>query len=114
MPFAAIWMNLEIIMGFPDGSVVKNSPTMQRIMDSVLKLGRSCGDGNGNLLQYTYLRNPMDRGAWQATIQGGHERVGHNLATKQHQQRVVSQLSEISQTKTNNHVLSFYVESKKL
>ena len=114
MPFAAIWMNLEIIMGFPDGSVVKNSPTMQRIVDSVPELGRSCGDGNGNLLQYTCLRNPMDRGAWQATIQGGHERVGHNLATKQHQQRVVSQLSEISQTKTNNHVLSLYVESKKL
>ena len=30
--------------------------------------GRSLGEGNGNLLQYTYLGNPIDRGAWQATV----------------------------------------------
>ena len=43
--------------------------------------GRSLGEGNGNLLQYTYLGNPIDRGAWQATV---HEvaRVGHVLGTK--------------------------------
>jgi len=82
MPFAAIWMDLEIIMGFPGGSLVKNSPTMQKIVDSVPEFGRSCGDGDGNRLQYTCLRNPMDRGAWQTTIQGGHKRVGHNLVTK--------------------------------
>ena len=32
--------------------------------------GRSPGGGNGNLLQYSCLENPMDRGAWQATIYG--------------------------------------------
>ena len=31
-------------------------------------LGRSPGEGNGNPLQYSCLENPMDRGAWQATI----------------------------------------------
>ena len=31
--------------------------------------GRSLGEGNGNLLQYSCLENPMDRGAWQATVQ---------------------------------------------
>ena len=31
-------------------------------------LGRSPGEGNGNLLQYSCLDNPMDRGAWQATV----------------------------------------------
>ena len=31
-------------------------------------LGRSPGEGNGNPLQYSYLENPMDRGAWQATV----------------------------------------------
>ena len=31
-------------------------------------LGRSPGGGNGNPLQYSCLENPMDRGAWQATI----------------------------------------------
>ena len=31
-------------------------------------LGRSPGEGHGNLLQYSYLKNPMDRGAWWATV----------------------------------------------
>ena len=33
-------------------------------------LGRSPGEGHGNPLQYSYLENPMDRGAWQATVDG--------------------------------------------
>ena len=33
-------------------------------------LGRSTGEGNGNPLQYSCLENPMDRGAWQATVHG--------------------------------------------
>ena len=32
--------------------------------------GRSPGDGNGNQLQYSCLDNPMDGGAWQATVPG--------------------------------------------
>ena len=32
--------------------------------------GRSPGEGNGNPLQYSCLKNPMDRGAWQATVHG--------------------------------------------
>ena len=43
--------------------------------------GRSPGEGNGNLLQYSCLEDPMDRGAWRATVHGV-ERVGHDLATK--------------------------------
>ena len=35
---------------------------------SIPGLGRSPGRGNGNLLQYSCLENPMDRGAWQATV----------------------------------------------
>ena len=31
-------------------------------------LGRSPGGGHGNPLQYSCLENPMDRGAWQATV----------------------------------------------
>ena len=34
-------------------------------------LGRAPGEGNGNLLQFSCLEKPMDRGAWWATIQGG-------------------------------------------
>ena len=39
------------------------------------------GEGNGTPLQYFCLENPMDRGAWQATVHGV-ERVGYNLATR--------------------------------
>ena len=39
---------------------------------------RSPREGNGNLLQYSRLENPMDRGAWQATVHGI-GRFGHDL-----------------------------------
>ena len=37
---------------------------------SIPGLGRSPGEGNGNPFQYSCLENPMDRGAWQATVHG--------------------------------------------
>ena len=43
--------------------------------------GRSPGEGNGNPLQYSCLKNSMDRGAWRATVHGV-TRVGHDLVTK--------------------------------
>ena len=55
-------------MGFPDGSVVKNPPANAGDMGSIPGSGRSPGEGNGNQLQYSCLRNPMDRGAWQAPV----------------------------------------------
>ena len=39
-------------------------------MSLIPGLGRSPGGGNGNPLQYSRLRNPMDRGAWRATVRG--------------------------------------------
>jgi len=51
-------------------------------------LGRSPGEGNGNPLQYSCLENPMDRGAWQATVHGV-TRVRHNLATKEKEREIV-------------------------
>ena len=53
--------------------VVKNLPPNAgdaRDVGLVLGLGRSPGEGNGNLLQYSRLENPMDRGAWQVTVHG--------------------------------------------
>jgi len=44
-------------------------------------VGKIPGGRNGNPLQYSWLENPMHRGAWQATVHGV-ARVGHNLATK--------------------------------
>ena len=51
--------------------MVKNLPTNARdarVVSSVPGLGRSPGEGNGNLLQYSCLENPIDRGAWWATV----------------------------------------------
>ena len=70
-------------MGFPGGSVVKNPPASAEDLSSILGLGRSPGKGNGNPLQYSRLRNPMDRGAWQATVRRVAKRVSHDLASKQ-------------------------------
>ena len=53
--------------------VVKNLPAVQETqieLGSIPGLGRYSGGGNGNLLQYSYLENPMDRGAWWATVHG--------------------------------------------
>ena len=38
--------------------------------NSLLESGKSPEEGNGNALQYSCLRNPMDREAWQATVHG--------------------------------------------
>ena len=55
-------------MGFPGGSVVKNPPANAGDMGSIPRSGRSPGEGNGNLLQHFCLGNPIDRGAWWATL----------------------------------------------
>ena len=56
--------------------MVKNPPADvgdARDVGSVPGLGRSPGGGNGNPLQYSCLVNPMDSGAWQATVHGAAE-----------------------------------------
>ena len=50
--------------------MVKNLPANAGDAVSVSGWGRSPGEGNGNPLQYSHLGNPMDRGAWQATVHG--------------------------------------------
>ena len=50
--------------------MVKNLPANAGEVGSVSGSGRSPGEGNGNPLQCTCLGNPMDRGAWQATVHG--------------------------------------------
>ena len=62
-------------MGFPGGSDSKESACNAGDTDSIPRLGRSPGEGNGNPLQYSCLENPMDRGAGQAAW--GH-RVRHD------------------------------------
>ena len=49
---------------FPGGSDGKASAYNAGGLGSIPGLGRSSGEGNGNLLQYSCLENPMDGGAW--------------------------------------------------
>ena len=50
--------------------MVKNLPANAGNMGSIPGLGRSPGEGNGNLPQYSCLENPVVRGAWWATVHG--------------------------------------------
>ena len=50
--------------------MVKLLPAVQETQGSIPGLGRSPGEGNGNLLQYSCLENPIDRGAWRAIVHG--------------------------------------------
>ena len=62
------------MMDFPGGSDSQVSAYNAGDLGSIPGSGKSPGEGNGNPLQYSCLKNPMDRGAWWATVQ----RVGHN------------------------------------
>ena len=50
--------------------MIKNLPTIQVDPCLIPGLGRSPGEGNGYPFQYSCLKNPMDRGAWQAAVHG--------------------------------------------
>ena len=72
-------------LGFPGGSVVKN--TLAKAGDTRLipGWGRSPGEGIGNLLQYSCLENPMDRGAWWATVREMAKESDTDLVTREQQ-----------------------------
>ena len=57
-------------MGFPGGSDSKESACMVRHLGSIAGSGKSPGEGNGYPLQYSFLENSMDRGAWWAIVHG--------------------------------------------
>ena len=78
---------MKTIGGSLVAQLIKNLPAIQETAcnegdtGSILRLGRSPGEGNGNSLLDSGLGNPLDRGAWQATVHGV-TRLGHDLATK--------------------------------
>ena len=55
---------------FPGGSDDKESACSAGDLGSIPGSGRSPGEGNGSPLQYCCLENPVDRGAWRATVHG--------------------------------------------
>ena len=68
-------------MGFPGGSVCKESACNAEDAGSIPGSGRSPGEGNGDPLQYSCLENPMARETGWATVHGV-TRVRHDLLTK--------------------------------
>ena len=70
-PLLDVYVYLHMFMGFPGASVVKNLPVNAGDTGDaglIPGLGRCLGGGHGNPLQYSCLENPMDRGAWWATV----------------------------------------------
>ena len=58
------------MLGFPCAADNKEIACNVGDLGSIPGLERSAGEGTGNLLQYSCLENPMDRGAWQARVHG--------------------------------------------
>ena len=73
-------LHYRLEQGLPGGSVAKNPPAVQGPRPDPW-VGNSPWGRAGNPLQDSCLENPMDRGAWQATVHGI-SRVEHDLATK--------------------------------
>ena len=77
--------HLPNLLGFSGGLDGKESVIRKSVsnagdagdLGSIPALGRSPGEGNGNLLQCSCLENPMDRGAWWAAVHGT-QRAGHD------------------------------------
>ena len=70
---SAIERNTFLINTTQGALVIRNLPASAvdiRDTGSIPGLGRSLGEGNGNPLQHSCLENPMDRGAWRATVHG--------------------------------------------
>ena len=64
------WTELKSLQTVPVGSAVKKLPANAGDAETIPASGRPSGEGNGNPLQYSCLRNPMDRRAWWATVHG--------------------------------------------
>ena len=61
---------MSLPCGLPGGSVVTNPLANAGDASSIPGLGRTSGEGDGNLLQYSCLENSTDKGAWWATVHG--------------------------------------------
>ena len=59
-----------MVFDLPCSSDGKESACNAGDLGSIPGLGKSPGEGNGNSLQHSCLENPMDRGAWWATVHG--------------------------------------------
>ena len=66
--YSAYKLNKQVKWGFPGGLVVKNLPASFGNVGLIPGLGRSPGEWNGNPLQYSCLKNPMERETCRSTV----------------------------------------------
>ena len=92
---------LIIIQGFPGSSDGKASAYNVGDLGSISGSGRYPGEGNGNPLHYSCLENPMDGGAWWATVHG----VGKSDTTNNWASTMPSRFIHVV---TNDRISSFY------
>ena len=78
MPNGCFEVQGKFYIGLPCGSAGKKSATNAGDLGSISGLGRSSGEGNGNLLQYSCLENPMDRKEPGGLLSMGSQRVRHD------------------------------------
>ena len=95
-PLRFIIINLIVnYMGFPDDASGKEPACpWRRLKGSIPGLRRSPGGGNGNPLQYYCLENPMDRGAWRATV--------HRAAKRHHKSSLACSNYTVCRHETKN------------
>ena len=86
---------LRHVKGLPWWFSSKESTGKAGDMGLILGSGRSLEEGNGNPLQYSCLENPMDRGAWQATV--------HRITKSWAQLRVHVHVHVHTHTHTHTH-----------
>ena len=68
--YTTTYLYTTTFFGFPGGSEVKASACNAGDLGLIPGLGKYPGEGNGNPLQYSCLKNPMDGGAWWTTVHG--------------------------------------------
>ena len=73
-----------------------------RNMGSILGLGRSPGEGDRYLFQYSCLQNPMDRGAWWATVHGSKSETTYWLNNNKLERQVINMLQSILRTSSDH------------
>ena len=80
-------------MGSPGGTVVENLPADAGDLGLIPGSGKPTGGGDGTPLQYSCLKNSMDRGLWQAVIHGGHKELDmtEQLSSSSKYQYTISQ-----------------------
>ena len=105
------YVNIHKLLGFPHSPVDKEFACDAGDPGLIPGLGRSSGEGNGNALQCSCLENPMERGAWRATVHGV-MRVVHSLATKPPPYKLLTQCRAHLSYSINNSCYSSFKSIK--